>query len=165
MLKNTTLTCIRRATPADAETIISLIKALADFERLSPPEPAAQERLIRDAFGPKPRFEIFLAEVENKVAGYCFIYETYSTFLAQPTLFLEDIFVLEEYRNRKVGYALFKFCVGEAERRECGRLEWLVLDWNENAQNFYRRQGGKHLQEWYPYRLTRNQFQEALAER
>lgn len=153
---------IRQANPVDAETIKSLIKALADFESLPRPEEEALQRLIRDAFGEKPRFEIFLAEVDDEVAGYAFIYETYSTFLARPTLFLEDLFVLPEFRKQKVGYALFRHCVSLADQRDCGRMEWVVLDWNVNAQNFYFRQGGRHNNEWYPYRLVREQFRNVL---
>ncbi|GAB4547942.1 MAG: GNAT family N-acetyltransferase [Anaerolineae bacterium] len=145
---------IRRAIPADAPQIIGLIHALADFESLPPPDAEAQARLIHDAFSEKPRFEVFLAEVDAKIAGYAFIFETYSTFLALPTLYLEDLFVLPEFRGRQVGYALFQFCASEAVRRGCGRMEWMVLDWNTHAITFYNRLGGKHHREWYFYRLT-----------
>src|SRR5262245_55018263 len=87
---------IRRAMPVDAESVLRLIVALAEFERLPPPDEAAQRRLIADAFGARPRFEIFLAELDGEVVGYAFVFETYSTFLALPTLYLEDIFVLKE---------------------------------------------------------------------
>jgi GNAT superfamily N-acetyltransferase len=154
---NTDVT-VRNATVADGPTIIRLIEALADYEKLPPPDTEACQRLLNDAFGERPRFEIFLAEVEGIVAGYAFIFETYSTFLARPTLYLEDLFVLSEYRSRKVGYALFLKCVEESEKRGCGRMEWTVLDWNVNAQNFYRRMGAKHMEEWFHYRLTSDQF-------
>lgn len=144
---------IRQAQPADGPTIILLIHALADFEKLDPPDEAAQQRLLADAFGDRPRFDIFLAEVAGKVAGYAFVFETYSTFLARPSLYLEDLFVLPEYRKQQVGYALFSYCAAEAGRRGCGRMEWTVLDWNTNAINFYNRQGAKHLSEWLHYRL------------
>ncbi|NWJ47193.1 MAG: GNAT family N-acetyltransferase [Chloroflexi bacterium] len=163
MTTDSTHTNIRTATPADSATILELIKALADFEQLPPPDPEAQQRLISHAFGEHPRFEIFLAEVEGVVAGYAFIFETYSTFLARPSLYLEDLFVLKEYRGSKVGYDLFRFCVAEAQKRECGRMEWTVLDWNTHAQKFYRRMGARHIEEWQPYRLTREQFGEILV--
>lgn len=146
---------IRAATPADSDTIISLIIALAEFERLPPPDETACDRLLADAFAPRPRFDIFLAEIEGKAVGYAFVFETYSTFLAQPSLYLEDLFVLPDYRKHGVGYALFMQCVREAKRRGCGRLEWVVLDWNENAIAFYERLGAKHMTEWLPYRLDR----------
>lgn len=144
---------IRKAQVNDGSVILSLIHALADFEKLDPPDEAAQQRLLADAFAEKPRFDVFLAEVENRPAGYAFIFETYSTFLARPTLYLEDLFVLPEYRQQRVGYALFRHCAAEAARRGCGRMEWTVLDWNINAINFYERQGARHHREWLHYRL------------
>src|SRR4051812_48088053 len=148
-------TSIRKAETADADTVRGLIVALADFEKLPPPDEAAQARLINDAFGPNPRFEIFLAEVGGKVAGYAFVFETYFTFLALPSLYLEDLFVLPEYRGTRVGYALMLHLAQEALRRGCGRLEWTVLDWNTHAIDFYKRLGAKHMAEWHFYRLDR----------
>jgi GNAT superfamily N-acetyltransferase len=161
---------IRPATAADGPTILGLIEALAEFEKLAPPDAAAQQRLLQDAFGTHPRFEIFLAEVtqpgETKVvvAGYAFIFETYSTFLAQPTLYLEDLFVLTEYRGQRVGLALFNYCVEQAHLRGCGRMEWTVLHWNENAIRFYQARGAKHMDEWYLYRLTQPDFKKILED-
>jgi GNAT superfamily N-acetyltransferase len=149
---------VRRAVPADSADILALIHALADYEKLPPPDAAAQSRLIADAFAERPRFEIFLAEVDGQVAGYAFIFETYSTFLALPTLYLEDIFVLESFRGKRVGYALFQYCVQEAHRRGCGRMEWVVLDWNTPSIEFYEKQGAQHLNEWQHYRLTAEQI-------
>ncbi|HKP51724.1 MAG TPA: GNAT family N-acetyltransferase [Chloroflexia bacterium] len=150
---------VRAATREDAPAILTLVVALADFEKLPPPDEAAQQRLIADAFSPRPRVEIFLAEVEGEVVGYAFVFETYSTFLALPTLYLEDLFVLPEFRGKKVGYALFAHCAEEAVRRGCGRFEWMVLAWNEHAIQFYERLGARHLHDWLVYRLDR----EALA--
>lgn len=146
---------VRKAESADSALLIGLILGLAEFEKLPPPDAAAQSRLIADAFGPKPRFEVFLAEIDGAVAGYAFTFETYSTFLALPTLYLEDLFVLPEYRSRKVGYALMLHLAAEAVRRGCGRMEWVVLDWNTHAQEFYKRLGAKHLPDWHYYRLDR----------
>ena len=144
---------IRKAIEQDAPNISRLIIALAEFEKLPPPDEAARDRLIADAFGERPRFEIFLAEVEEQVVGYAFVFETYSTFLALPTLYLEDLFVLTEFRGRRVGYALFRHCAQEALRRGCGRFEWAVLDWNQHAIEFYERLGARHLDDWRIYRL------------
>ena len=152
-VRNQDLVKVREASPEDAPTILGLVVELATFEKLPPPDEAAQERLIEDAFGPKPRFEIFLAEVEGQVVGYAFVFETYSTFRALPSLYLEDLFVLEEFRGKKVGYALFKHCAQEAVKRGCGRYEWTVLDWNTHAIDFYKRLGAKHLHDWHLYRL------------
>jgi GNAT superfamily N-acetyltransferase len=145
----------RPATPGDGETILRLVLALAEFERLAPPDAAAQQRLLADAFAPRPRMEIFLAELEGQVVGYAFVFETYSSFLARPTLYLEDLFVLPAYRGRRAGYALFRHCVREAVRRGCGRMEWAVLDWNSHAITFYERLGARHLDDWRLYRLDR----------
>lgn len=145
---------IRPATPADGPRILELVCALADFEQLAPPDGDAQQRLLADAFSDRPRVEIFLGEVDGLAVGYAFVFETYSSFLAKPSLYLEDLFVLPEYRGMKVGYALFQYCVEEAQRRGCGRFEWQVLDWNQHAINFYQRQGAQHMKEWLLYRIT-----------
>lgn len=146
---------IRPATPTDADAIIRLITALAEFEQLPPPDAPAQARLLADAFAPHPRFNIFLAELDGTAVGYAFVFETYSTFLALPTLYLEDLFVLPAYHKQRIGHALFMYCVKEARRRGCGRMEWTVLDWNSNAINFYNQRGARHMSEWLPYRLDR----------
>ncbi len=154
---------IRPAIPADAETILHLVRGLADYERLPPPDKAARDRLIRDMFSTPPRIQAFLAEYEGVSAGYAFVFETYSSFLAFPTLYLEDLFVLPEYRKKKVGYGLFVAMVTEAHRRGCGRMEWSVLDWNTPAIEFYKRFGATHLKEWQVYRLVRNDMESILA--
>ena len=149
---------IRPAQVNDRDRILQLVRGLADYEKLPPPDGAAQERLIRDMFSSPPRIQAYLAEVEGRPAGYAFVFETYSSFLALPTLYLEDLFVLPEFRNRKVGYALFTHMVAEAHRRGCGRMEWTVLDWNVLAIDFYKRLGAKHMKEWHLYRLVRTEM-------
>jgi GNAT superfamily N-acetyltransferase len=144
---------VRKATSADATLLIRLIIGLAEFEKLPPPDEAAQKRLVTDAFGPRPRFDVFLAEVGGAIAGYAFVFETYSTFLALPTLYLEDLFVLPEFRGQRVGYTLMLHLAGEALRRGCGRMDWAVLDWNSHAIDFYDRLGAVHLSDWLIYRL------------
>src|SRR5258706_899204 len=105
---------IRQAQSADGPTVLALIQALADLQKLEPPDDASQQRLLADAFGERPRFDIFLAEIAGAVVGYAFVFETYSTFLARPTLYLEDLFVLPDYCQQRVGYALFSYCAAEA---------------------------------------------------
>lgn len=153
---------IRKAKPEEGERLLFLIDALADFEKLPKPDAAARARLLSDVFCERPRVEVFLAEVDGKAVGYAFIFETYSTFQALPSLYLEDLFVLPEYRHRKIGYALFRQCVEEAHRRGCGRMEWAVLDWNQNAIDFYERLGARRLNEWFYYRLTRPDMEAVL---
>jgi GNAT superfamily N-acetyltransferase len=153
---------VRPAQPADAASILGLVRGLAEYEKLAPPDEAAQQRLIHDMFSTPPRIQAFLAEVNGMPAGYAFIFETYSSFLALPTLYLEDIFVLPEFRSQKIGYALFTHVVGEAHRRGCGRMEWSVLDWNRLAIEFYKRMGATHLREWHVYRLVRSDMENIL---
>ncbi len=147
---------VRLAVADDAAALLGLIDALADYEKLRPPDEAAKSRLTRDIFGARPRLDAFLAEVDGTPAGYTLIFETYSSFLALPTLYLEDFFVLPAYRGRKVGAALFRAMVAEARERGCGRMEWSVLGWNRLAIDFYERFGAKRLDEWQYYRLTRD---------
>lgn len=145
---------IRKAVASDEPAIHALVDALADYEKLERPSSEARMRLIQDLFGPKPRIECFLAFMDGYPIGYAIVLETYSSFLALPTLYLEDIFVLEEYRKRGAGKALFLTALDEAKRRGCGRMEWTVLDWNKLAIDFYDHIGGKHMAEWQRYRIT-----------
>lgn len=156
---------VRPARPEEAGTLLALIRGLADYEKLVPPDEAAQTRLVRDIFGDKPRLEAFLVLVDNEPAGYALILETYSSFLALPTLYLEDIFVLPEYRGKGAGKALFREMVRQAHQRGCGRMEWVVLDWNTSAQNFYLRQGAAHQKDWLTMRLVRGEFEKILDSR
>ncbi|MEK7249134.1 MAG: GNAT family N-acetyltransferase [Bacteroidota bacterium] len=160
MKTNTSL--VRKATPADAETVLTLVDALADYEKLQRPNAEAKQRLINDMFNERPHINAFLGEYEGKAVGYAFVFETYSSFLALPTLYLEDLFVLPEYRSKKVGYALFTAMVEEAHRRGCGRMEWSVLDWNQLAIAFYKRLGAAHMKDWHLYRLVRSDMEEIL---
>lgn len=156
---------IRKATSSDREAVLYLVDALAEYEKLDPPDGPARDRLISDMGGNRPRFEAYLAEIDGKAVGYAFVLETYSSFLALPTLYLEDLFVLPEYRNRKVGYTLFTAMVKEAYRRGCGRMEWTVLDWNRLAIDFYGRLGARHMAEWQLYRLVRDDMERVIAQK
>src|SRR5438445_781528 len=139
---------IRRAGPKDAAILLELIRALAEYEHLPPPDVETGARLIEHAFGPRPRFEAYLAEMEGATAGYAVVFETYSTFLARPTLYVEDLFVRPEARRQGVGRALLRHLATEAVARGCGRMEWTVLDWNELAQGVYRRVGAVQPAVW-----------------
>jgi len=145
---------IRRAKKNDGKTFLTLIDALADYEKLKRPTPAAKKRLLNHAFGKKKRFDAFLAFVNNVPVGYAIMFETYSSFLAKPTLYLEDLFVLPDYRRFGVGKKFFALLFKEARKRNCGRIEWMVLDWNKLAINFYDKLGAKHMKEWWLYRMV-----------
>jgi GNAT superfamily N-acetyltransferase len=151
---------IRQAGIEDAPMVLRLIEALADYEKLDPPDATAQARFVADGWEGegRPRFEAFLAEIEENgtktAVGYAVTFETYSSFLARPTLYLEDLFVLPEFRRHGAGSAMMRHLIALAERRNCGRMEWVVLDWNTSAQEFYHTFGAAHLKEWHTYRLT-----------
>ena len=143
---------IRFATRADAPAFIGLVQALADFEKLTGPDAAARERLVEDAFGPAPKYEVLVAEVDGQVSSYAIFFPTYSTFRAKPTLFLEDLFVHPRARRRGVATAMLARLRALAEERGCGRFEWMVLDWNVDAQKLYDGVGAKMLNDWRLYR-------------
>lgn len=157
---------LRPLTREHAASFCRLVVALAEFEKLTPPDEAAQARLVEDALGEKPRIEVWLAFVNEDAepCGYMILVETYSSFLALPTLYLEDLFVLPERRNGGVGGALLKQVVSLAHERGCGRVEWTALDWNVNAQQVYeQRMGAKRMSEWLLYRMTQEDVQRMLA--
>ena len=157
---------IRPFLPGDAAALCSLIEALAKYEQLPPPHAAARERLVRDAAAAPPRYWAFVAEMGGRIVGYAIFFETYSTYLAQPALYLEDIFVLPDVRRQGVGRELFCACAAEALRRGCGRLEWQALAWNDLADGFYRRLGAQPIhEEWKFYRLADADLERLIDER
>ncbi len=152
---------IRRAEKTDRHSVVNLIRALANFEELPPPDAAAEARFASDAWpedGSKPRCTVWLAEheVDGKTlaVGYAITFDAYSSFLAKPTLYLEDIFVLDEYRRTAFGTLIMEHLIEYARATGCGRVEWVVLDWNTSAQQFYERLGAANLKEWLHYRIT-----------
>lgn len=136
------------------EDFFDLICALADYEQLEPPDHAARNRLYYDAFvRVPPRYQAMLAIADDRACGYCIYFETYSSFFAKPTLYLEDIFILPEWRARGIGRKMMTTLAQIARQRGCGRMEWIVLDWNEPAHHFYRALGAVQLPRWRLYRL------------
>ena len=149
----------------NADLLAQLIEGLATYEHLEPPTQEAIFRLKRDLGSEHPYLVAHLAMADGTPVGYACYYFTYSTFLARPTLFLEDIFVLDQYRRHGIGRMLLEFCVAEAQRRECGRMEWNVLDWNAPAINFYESTGAIILKEWRVVRLKGEDFGQFLERR
>jgi GNAT superfamily N-acetyltransferase len=141
-------------TEARFDDFVRLIQALADYEHLSRPDAAALERLRADAFGPRRRFEAALAIDGERAVGYAIWFETYSSFLARPTMFLEDIFVEERARGGGAGRMLFEYVRALGEERGCGRMDWMVLEWNTPARDFYHRRNAQWMKDWLLYRLT-----------
>jgi len=144
---------IERVTGDNFQDLLLLIEELAKFEKLTPPDKAAKRRLRRDALSKNPRCEAYLGRLDSKYVAYVIVYFTYSSFRALPTLYLEDIFVLEEYRRQGIGQAMFDFCVKRAKKEGCGRIEFTVLDWNKSAQRFYEKNNAEKT-EWSFYRLN-----------
>lgn len=145
---------IRLATAADTPTICRLIRALAEYEKLSDKVVLDEERLRRDLFGPRPYAEVLLAEEAGSVVGFALFFHNYSTFLGKPGIYLEDLFVWPEQRGKGFGKALLVEVARIAVERDCGRLEWSVLNWNQPAIDFYRSLGAEPLNEWTAYRMT-----------
>jgi len=143
---------IRKGRSADAEQFVSLVLALAEFEHLDPPSERGRMRLVDDIFRRK-KINLLVASDGSRLVGYALYFYTYSSFVAKPSLYLEDLFVLEEYRKRGIGFSLFRRCVEIALAEGCGRMEWAVLTWNAKALRFYEGLGARRMSDWYVYRL------------
>src|SRR5436853_2605767 len=144
---------IRDATEADVPLIFQFIRDLADYERLADRVTATEDMLRRTLFG-SPRFaEVLIAEHEGAPAGFALFFHNYSTFLGQPGIYLEDLFVREEMRGRGYGKALLGRLARIARERGCGRVEWAVLDWNAPSIAFYRSIGAVSRADWKSRRL------------
>ena len=145
---------IRTATSADVPAIARLIRGLAEYEKLAHLVALDEERLRQHLFGPRPFAEVLLAEEDGRVVGFALFFHNYSTFLGEPGIYLEDLFVEPGYRGRGHGKALLLALARLALERGCGRLDWVVLDWNEPAIQFYRSLGAEPLDDWTGYRLA-----------
>ncbi len=145
---------ICKAAKSDSTEILRLIDELAEFEKLPPPDKMAKRRLLRDAFGKNPLFNVLLAKEGSASVGYAFYFYTYSSFLARKTLYLEDIFISENRRGMGIGKMFLDELMKIAVKNRCGRMEWCVLDWNRKAIRFYEKLGAKRLKEWLYYRLN-----------
>jgi len=150
---------VRTARAADLDSILLMIRELADYEELSHAVQFDREAMARHLFGDRPFAEVLIAE-EMAVAGsaatvgFALFFHSFSTFVGKPGIYLEDLFVRPAFRGHGHGQRLFKAVAGLALERGCGRLEWSVLDWNEPAIGFYRRMGATALEDWTMFRLT-----------
>ena len=149
-----TETRIVAATAADAPIILELIRGLAEYEKLSDQVMATEEKLRATLFGAHPAAEVLLAYVDEDCAGFALFFRNYSTFLARPGIYLEDLFVKPEFRGRGVGRALFMRVGKIAKESGCGRFEWEALDWNAPAIGFYKSFGAAPMDEWTKYRIA-----------
>ena len=153
----------RSGVPEDAPLILSFIRSLAKYERLAHEVEATEDGLRETLFGPRPYAEVVFALEDGVEVGFALFFHNYSTFLACPGLYLEDLFVLPEHRGRGIGKGLLKRLAQIALERGCGRFEWWVLDWNEPSIEFYRRQGAVAMDEWTVFRVAGQALQDLAA--
>lgn len=143
-----------KATENDTGLILDFIKKLAEYEKLSHEVLATEDELKKTLFCEQPLAHVVFAKNEEKIAGFALYFFKYSTFLAKPTLHLEDLFVLSDHRGKALGKGLILHLSGVAKEKGCGRMEWDVLDWNKPAIDFYDSLGAVALKDWFTYRLT-----------
>lgn len=147
---------IRTAVAADVPVIVCLIHALAEYEKAAPGAVSLTEDLLRDAlFGPQPAVEARIAVLGGEVAGYALFFHNFSSWRGKRGLFLEDLFVKPELRGRGIGKALFDEIRNIARERNCARIEWIVIDWNQPAIDFYKSQGAEPVDGWTLWRINR----------
>ncbi len=145
---------IRSATIQDVPLILSFIKELAEYEKLSHEVVATEDILQKTLFGPKSHAEVILGYYENTPVAFALFFHNFSTFLGKPGIYLEDLFVKKEMRGKGFGQQVLAYLAKLAKERDCGRLEWWVLDWNTPAIEFYKRIGAIPMDEWTVFRVT-----------
>jgi len=145
---------IKPATIKDAQTIVDLIKAIAEYEKLSDQVQATTETIIEHLFSQKSYAECIIAFENNEPIGFALFFHNFSTFVSKPGIYLEDLFVLESHRGKGYGKKLLLQLIALAKQRNCGRVEWSVLNWNKPAIDFYESIGATAMNEWTTYRLN-----------
>ena len=145
---------IREATREDLPLIASLVRELAEYERLAHQAVATEADFEEGLFSPSPKAHALIAEHAGQAAGFALYFYNYSTFLGRPGIYVEDVFIRPRFRRHGLGQALFKYLARKAVAERCGRMEWAVLDWNEPAIRFYGSLGAKPMDEWTVQRLT-----------
>jgi GNAT superfamily N-acetyltransferase len=148
---------IQKVNAETFEDFLGLIEKLAEYEKLTPPSEEAKRRLRVDCLSDKPKYQAFIGKIGNKCVSYIIYFFTYSSFNALPILYLEDIFVIDEYRKQGVGKKMFDYLKEVAKREGCCRIEFTVLKWNKTAQEFYEKNKAKRT-EWFLYRLVKEDF-------
>jgi GNAT superfamily N-acetyltransferase len=151
---------VRSASSEDVPLILSFIKELAEYERLSHEVAATEDSLREWLFGERPVAEVMIGESGGDPAGFALFFNNFSTFLGKPGIYLEDLYVRPEFRRAGIGRALLVHLARLARERGCGRLEWSVLDWNEPAIGFYRGIGASPVSGWTVYRVTGKALEE-----
>jgi GNAT superfamily N-acetyltransferase len=154
---------IRNATADDLPAIARLIRALAEYEKLSDRVVFQEEQLRQYLFGPKPYAEVLIAEEAARAVGFALFFHNFSTFRGQPGIYLEDLFVEPHCRGKGLGKALLLSLARLAVERGCCKVEWAVLDWNEPAIGFYKKLGAVQMSDWYIYRLADDALRKAAG--
>ena len=154
---------IREATEEDVPLILSLIRELAEYEKLSDEVVATEDGLRENLFGERRYAEVLIAEHGGTPAGFALFFHNFSTFLGKPGIYLEDLYVKPEFRGAGIGKELLVHLARLAKRRDCGRLEWWVLDWNEPAIGFYRSVGAEPMDDWTVYRVSGSALEDLAA--
>lgn len=149
---------IRPASEEDVSLILSLIKELAEYEKLSDEVTASEDSLRQSLFGPVKYAEVIIAEYNGETAGQALYFHNFSTFVGRPGVYLEDLYVRPAFRGKGIGKALLDEVIRIAKERNCGRVEWVVLDWNSPAIEFYQKMGAEQMKQWYIFRLTEDKF-------
>ena len=145
---------VREASAADVALILSFIRELAEYERLSHEVVATEDGVRESLFGERPYAEVLIAEHDGSPAGFALFFHNYSTFLGRPGIYLEDLYVRPEFRGAGIGKKLLVRLARLARSRGCGRLEWWVLDWNEPSIGFYEKLGAVPMDDWTVYRVS-----------
>jgi len=161
-MENNNNLIIRQANKEDVSLILGLIKQLAEYEKLLHEVVATENDIRENLFGDRKYAEVLIAEYENKPAGMALFFYNFSTFVGKPGIYLEDLFVLPEFRGKGIGKRLLLSLIKYAKEKNCGRVEWCVLDWNEPAINFYKNLGAISMDEWNVFRVTGDKFSEIL---
>ncbi len=149
---------IRESSVDDIPLIFDFIKELAKYEKMSDEVTATKEVLKNSLFGQNKYAEVFIAEFEGKSAGQVLLFHNFSTFKGRPGIYIEDIYVRPQYRGKGIGKALLSYIKDLAKKRNCGRVEWVVLNWNKPAINFYEKIGAVPMKDWTTYRLSEDKF-------
>jgi len=155
---------IRPATRDDAPVIASLVRELADYEKLLDDAKATAADFLREIESPNPVIHVLIAEWDGSPCGFALYFFNFSTFVGRPGLYLEDLFVRPAQRKHGIGRALLRALARIAAQRGCGRMEWAVLDWNEPALRFYKSLDARQMNEWIIHRLTPVEIEKLAAE-
>ena len=157
-------TRVREASEEDVPLILSFIRELAEYEKLSDEVVATEDGLRDSLFGERRYVEVLIAEHDGAPAGFALFFHTFSTFLGKPGIYLEDLYVKPAFRGSGIGKKLLVHLASLAKRRGCGRLEWWVLDWNEPSIGFYKKLGAVPMDDWTVYRVSGSALEDLASD-